>query len=216
MNIYRSEHEVIVEDDNNIIHIPIQAIAVRAELLGYENLVDALEAIVHVAINGEPDHCPKTLENAWTEAIMSMGKRECDRESEAEKAYAEDTRDDPRSPLLRSALAAQKVEPIVEQCRQSVRSKLGLPDPRRKLSVMRGSKTVCEAETHCQSESGALCSEDREKAAECLSELIPDLEFGRVTFLHSLTDNPTDPLGFILPEETPREVTQADILERYS
>lgn len=52
--------------------IPLAAIASWRTLLGIENDIEAVAAILHVRSNGEPDTDPDTGENAWTSAYNAI------------------------------------------------------------------------------------------------------------------------------------------------
>lgn len=192
------------------------------ELLGYADPVEALEATIHVLRNGEPEHDPVTGKNAWTDAFTLLAHREKAREAEAERATEEGTADDPRSPLLRSALAAYRAvhEPIgggecaMDRCRREARRTLGVAEPSRKTSV------AGLARDATISPSGeAEDAEVRQKATEALGPYCGEISRCAREFLHAVTENSRDHMKAVLPEVTPMpeepepEAEHAPILE---
>lgn len=137
--IHETPHGQIIEiskiDDEGIAHghhIEFGALGSWAELLGYTDPTEALDAILYVAEHGEPEPDPWTGENAWTPAYYALQEREQARtaaiiEADIERLHA--ATDDPRSPQLRAALAAQAHNNDVDQARAETRSRLGLPAP---------------------------------------------------------------------------------------
>src|SRR5690625_204333 len=109
-------------------YIPALAFASWADLLGLNDPVDVLAAILHVAENGEPDPDPETGENAWTAPYIAIAHQEQAAAQAAITAKQTQT-DDPRSPKLRAALATLPLQSEVEQAQAQARAALGIPDP---------------------------------------------------------------------------------------
>lgn len=118
------------DDGGTHIHeINLAAIASWSELLGITDPGEVLDAIIHVADNGEPAPDPVTGENAWTGAYLALQDREQARAATTYVAQAEGRSEDPRSPKLRAAFAALPLQDPVAEAQAATRAKLGLPDP---------------------------------------------------------------------------------------
>lgn len=109
--------------------IPLDALGSWSELLGIGDPGEVLDAIIHVAENGEPDPDPVTGENAWTASYLALQDREQARAATTYVAQAEGRAADPRSPKLRAAFAALPLQDPVADAQAVTRAKLGLPDP---------------------------------------------------------------------------------------
>ena len=230
--------ENLEEGVHHAIHVG--AVASWSELLGYADPVETLEAILKVReeeLEPEPDWS-RGGENVWTDAYTLLRHREQAREAEAFRAREEGTQDDPRSPLLRSTLAAYKAvhepvgdgECVMDRCRRTARERMGLPEPSRKAgSNSRGKNVATERGKARATEriraggrsvgpgAKAVAEEldpNRLKIREAV-DLCEDL-IGPSThrFLHSLTDNEEDPLAE--PEPTPdSDEPLRDIFQKY-
>lgn len=109
--------------------IPIAALASWSELLGIDDPGEVLDAIIHVAENGEPEPDPVTGENVWTASFYALQDREQARAATTYQAQDEGRANDPRSPRLRAAFSALAVEDQVVIAQATARSRLGLPEP---------------------------------------------------------------------------------------
>lgn len=201
--------------------LSLVTLACWAELLRYTNIVDVVEANVWVGITGEPTPCPVTGENVWTEPWFMCARREEVREAEAARALEDEDPDDPRSPQLRSALAAFHALPrdengkcAVDRAGESACDRLGLPRGDETYSVLRGASLQCCPEVRCDGE--ALFSpEERAELAALLEPHMGTVRRHHRTFVHSLTSRVEDPLAE--PEDarpTMKDLTQ-DIYARY-
>lgn len=200
---------LIIDDDDTRHVIDPNAIASWSKLLGYQDVVDTVDAILHVARNGEPPACPITGENAWTEDYLALQHVETAREDEAIKAVEEGTRDDPRSPRLRATLAARKanLEPfgatsesdsLLARTQKKARIKLGVLDPIAPPTSARGKRLSAKERPQtkaCNVRSRALCDEGRRKVKECLEPALESLAIQQEKFCHSLTPYQEDPLA---------------------
>lgn len=194
--------------------IPLELIASVSELLGIADPVTAVEAIVESNLKGEPPVDPVTGENAWTESYVVLSRREQAREDEAFRAIEEGSANDPRSPMLRSMLAAResigaqnKETCMLRRCRENTRKRLDIG-------------VSCAGENETNATKVLTQEEIGKEKVSTLEELVRSradfMNECKVKFLHSLTDHVDNPLHEAPPVEVPREVTQSDILERYS
>lgn len=117
------------EDGKRINEVPLEAIASWGELLGITDVGEVLDAILHVAENGEPEADPVTGENVWTASYLALQEREQTAAAEVIVARVEGKSADPRSPLLRSKLAALPLADPVATAQATARQRLGLPEP---------------------------------------------------------------------------------------
>lgn len=222
--------------DNGELHIMnVAAIASWSKLLGYTDVVDTVEAIVHVARNGEPPACPVTGENAWTEDYLAVGHVESEREREAFQAREEGRRDDPRSPELRATLAARRAnleavgatserDSLTARCQQKARLALGVLDPVKPQSSSRRGRITCEEEPQtndCEVRSRDFCPEDRRKVRECLADHVELIAVAQASFCHQLTPNEENPIPIAVleaPEEVPAPALNSmeGLLARYA
>lgn len=207
------------------------ALASYAELLGYTDAVDVLEALLRIIDNGSPEPDPVTGENAWTELYAILRHREEARETEAIKAKAEGKRDDPRSPSLRGALAARRAvmeplnaisegESLLSQSRAKTRAGFGCANPRKQSISARGQGMKATQAGDCEEAPGCsarMCEEDRGKAVAAIEGLLPELTERRARFLHKLTSNAEDPLAEVAEDATPVAPSGMDsVLARYA
>lgn len=232
------------EDGLRGVSVPAQAIAAWSELLGYDDLADCLEVILDVRVNTkEPESDPKTgFNDVWTAPYAMLEERENAREREYRKAQQEDRSTDPRSPLLRSTLAAFHALPRDEQgvcaldrAREASRSVLGVPKPEKTPSVVRRttvlkvdqekmeakiSAPTCDESPHSDCRDGEiyLCKEDRQKCVQALRERALEIGYRQSKFLHSHTefeDDPIDPhLAVEVEDEEPEETLSPDEIAR--
>lgn len=119
--------------------MPLAAIASWRELLGIDDPVQVVEAILHVAEHGEPDADPETGENAWTETYHLLRMREQAREDAALEVKGYEGHTDHQVQVAAAQMAYRAVhEPIdgdecaLDGCRREARAKLGIPDPEKK------------------------------------------------------------------------------------
>lgn len=183
----RSGWLVITREDHSISLVPFEAVASWSELLGSADPAEVAEAIEHVSAHGEP-------EGVWADAYAILTHREQAREAEALRAHEEGTAEDPRSPALRSALAAYRAvhvpitadgDCLADLCRRSVRDQLGVSEPPRR----RGSASRSVApQIDTDHQGGTAILADALRGHE--SELLGCTQ----RFLHSLTGGEEDPL----------------------
>lgn len=191
--------------------IPLEAVAVEGELLGYADMGESLAAIIHkLTYETERSADPKTGHNVWTDAFTLLTRREQAREQEAARARQEGTRDDPRSPKLRSALAAYNAvhQPIdggecaMDRCRRAAREEMQLPEPSGRCGATTRGAVPSIVDT--VSETGATFTPE---SLEFLSKI-------RSRFLHSLVGPDDDnPIGDTPPPPEPENpILSADEL----
>lgn len=181
------------------------AIASWSELLGLDDVIDVVEAILTVRLHGEPDPDPETGENSWTGGFTVLTHREQARCDEARCALAEGRQDDPRSPRLRGAMAARRAvtEPVgaqsdrdslIERVRTDARGRLGARHPKRPSIAGRTGNPTCTDEATSEGE-GILNAEDRALIRAALTGRVGEIGKRREAFLHSLTGEEDDPLA---------------------
>lgn len=227
--------EAVREDGLRGVSVPIQAIASWSELLGYDDLADCLEVILDARVNArEPESDPETgFNDVWTAPYAMLEEREKAREEEYLKAQREGQSVDPRSPLLRSALAAFHALPrdergvcALDRARESARAALGAPSPQKTPSVVRRTTLLkvnqqkmeakivaptCDESPHVECDDGQiyLCKEDRQKCLPLLRERALEIGYRQSKFLHhqtELVEDPLDPhLAVEMEEEEPKE-----------
>lgn len=141
----------------HIKQIPTMAIASWSELLGYQDPGEALDAILHVMANGEPEPDPVTDDNAWTEPYGALQlQKQANARAEIEAAFPT-APEGPRFPLpegegpleenqartlRRFAAAAAELDSLAEaavtpevasvvvaDAQARARSVLGVPEP---------------------------------------------------------------------------------------
>lgn len=211
---------LIIDEGDHIREIPLEAISSYGELLGYSCPRETVEAILAIVENGEPDPDPETGDNVWTDSYTLLSFREQQREDEAFRAIEDGTSADPRSPKLRSTLAATAAvhrpvddgECVMDRCRRAARERMGLPDP---SSALKASSriasrvaplrmfTVASRKTRFQEKLESVLQESTGRVAELRQE-----------FLHGLTTYDVDPLASAGPE--PEEVDPVrDVLAKY-
>ena len=204
---------LVIREPRNIREIPLEAIASYGELLGYADPMEALEAIIHIQDHGEPDPCPETGENVWTDAYTLLSHREEEREKEAVNAKREGTADDPRSPKLRSALAAYNAvhvpigggECVMDRCRREARGRLGIPDATVKPGA--GSRM---APARLVSRMVSVKPLRETLLEDAVQSRLDEVTRARTNFLHGLTSMPDNPLE---EEEAPGPADTEDPLQ---
>lgn len=168
--------------------IPLAAIAAWRELLGIDDPVGVVEAILHVGKHGEPEPDPVTGENAWTEPYGLLQERERVREDEAFRAEKETA--DPALIVKRSEKAAHAAvhvpdstgESRLDKCRRGARERLGIPAATKNPGV----------ETRRQPP--GIPDATASKVAELLADKTGELLVCTRRFLHGLTEHEPDPL----------------------
>lgn len=161
--------------------IPVEAVASWSELLGYDDPLDALEAIIHVQDHGEPDPDPVTGENAWTEPFAALAERETAREASALQVQGHVRAQSLASPALQARLATVPIADAVTEARIRCRSRLGLlgTEPKvRALSSLSAASNPAE--------------ERRTALRQAIAPVSDEIECCREDFLHSLTPFNTD------------------------
>lgn len=118
--------------------IPLEALSSWRELLGIDDPLEVVEAIMKVQDSGEPDPDPVTGKNVWTDAYQLIRRRE---EARADAAVTVMTHQGTSHQVQVAAaqMAYRAVhEPIdgdecaLDGCRREARAKLGIPDPEKK------------------------------------------------------------------------------------
>jgi hypothetical protein len=207
--------------------IPLTALATYSELLGLTDLADTVDAIIHFRKRDtEPDPAGRAQENAWTETYQVATHLEQLREEEARQACQEGTAEDPRSPELRGAVRVRKEmdelaaggDCLLSSCQGRARRRLGIPDPVRGVSAVRGARLTCEPEpqtTWDEDRRPELTGEDRQRLAALLGNRVQDIQARRRRFCHQLTGNEYDPLDPEPdpPEDDPEQIT-LDVIRR--
>lgn len=198
---------LVIQEEGMIREIDVEALASWSELLGVDDMSEVLEAIIYVQDHGEPEPCPETGDNVWTDSFTLLQAREQAREGEAVIALEEGLGEDPRSPLLRSTLAAYNAvhqpidggECVMDRCRRAARERLGITrEPSRKTGA------VSRMTTHKAPVGGAP-----DDIRQVLAEIQGDVESCRREFLHSLagsSENPLRDTASSQAEHTPEEV----------
>lgn len=203
--------------------IPLSAIAAFRELLGYDDPVEAIEAIVHCIETDEPPIDAETGENVWSQPYRVLEAREYAREAaavEAENEYC-----DKAEIIARSEKAAYTAvhEPIdggeclMDRCRRAARDALGCAEPSRK----------CGAETRTQaavmpekpSRLARVFQPEQSRRAMLHESIEANLQVLREctqTFLHDLSDHDPDydPLADPKPER-PQPPTLDEIKQKH-
>ena len=199
---------------------PLETIAARREQLGYDDPVEALEAIIHVAEHGEPDCDPVTGESAWTEIYQLLRIREQAREDEAVKAREEKCTE--AVVVERAEKAAYDAvhvpvnggECAMDRCRREARRKLGLPDPAKRCGAeTRSKRPVMPARLPAQARAMRPAG-GKAQALDALADQGDYLHECAKRFLHALTDRDSDPLE-VEPEPGPSIATPAETLAKY-
>ena len=203
--------------------IPIGAVASTAEQLGYDDVIDAAQAVSMIARRKDREYTSEG-EHFLSEVFQVLAYREEVREAEAIRAKQEGTRDDPRSPALRGALAARRAlldltgahtdsESLLAKCQQRARQQIGLPEPSKPPSIVRGAFTCGDGS--CGNDvRGYFNQSDREKLRQLLEPKLDKLRKRRAEFCHGLTSNEANPLEEDTPPEQPPSLE--DITARYT
>lgn len=194
-------------------YISLESISSWSELLGIDDPVEIVEAMTHVRDHGEPEPDPTTGENVWTDSFTLLRHREQSREREAIKAQEEGTRDDPRSPLLRSTMAAYNAvhQPVgggecaMDRCRRAARERLGMTkEPSKKPKA---TSRLMTSTTAMSAHEGEGDAEDYAKALAPHQDVI---ELSRRQFLHDLTGSNVSPLQDTTPLEVENTAEERD------
>lgn len=220
-------------DDGSVHAMDPAAIASWSELLGYDDPAETLEAILQARVNRsepEPDD-ENGGENVWTEPYILLGHRERAREDEYEKAVYEGARDDPRSPRLRSTIAAHNAvhrpvddgECAMDRCRRASRDRMVLPEPSKKCgadSRVRDKVTGSDRVLGTGIGPGAKAvvedvDPDRQKLREVVDQFADLIQPNIKEFLHSTTGNAVDPMKEPEPEPPTREEEADAVMEKY-
>lgn len=221
--VFRTYPQIHIHTGDNEIHsVDPMAIASWMELLGYAEPQEALEAILEAAIKRaepEPDWDDNGT-NVWTEAYTLLQHREAVREAEAFRAMEEGTRDDPRSPKLRSTLAAYRAvhepvdggECVMDRCRRKARDTMGLPEPSRKCGPT--NRISLRASMAPMVASAEEPDEDKRKLGEVIEQCKSLISPNTQAFLHQLAGNAKDPFVEPEPEPDPDEPLR-DIFKKY-
>lgn len=197
---------LVLRGPGEIHEVPLEALATYAELLGYSCPYETLDALLHMSEHGEPEPDPETGENVWTDSYTLLAHRENAREMEFIQAQEEGRQDDPRSPELRSTLAAYNAvhipvdngECVMDRCRRSARSRLGLKDPSTKAGS--GSRIMS---TRPASRATSQAPDLQAMFQGVVEPRLGVVEKSRRQFLASLNGRPEDPL-----EPEPEEVEE--------
>lgn len=197
---------LVLRSPGEVHEIPLKALATYAELLGYSCPYETLDALLHIGEHGEPDPDPETGDNVWTDSYLLLAHRENAREEEFIQAQEEGRRDDPRSPELRSTLAAYNAvhipvdggECVMDRCRRGARSRLGLKDPSKNVG-----STSRVMSTRSASRAASRAPDLQARLQETIEPRLGAIEKSRRQFLASLNGRPVDPLE---PEEVKEPV----------
>lgn len=216
-------------DDGSIHAMDPAAIASWSELLGYDDPEEALEAILQVRVNvsePEPDH-DNGGEGVWTDPYVLLGRRERAREAEFSRARAEGKRDDPRSPRLRSTVAAHNAvhkpvdggECAMDRCRRASRGRMALPEPSRRPGSDSRERNKTRVRRNGVGPGAKAVVEDtdpdrqklREVVDQCGDLIQPDVK----AFLHMVSGNTEDPMKEPEPEPPTAEEQADQVMRKY-
>lgn len=191
---------VIVESPTHDRTIPLAAIAARRELLGYDDLMECVEATIYLQDHGEPEPDPVTRQNAWTEPYQLLRVREEAREDEARRARQDCcTEDVVVERANKAAYDAVHVpmddgECAMDRCRRTVRGKLGLPDPTKNSGADTRSKRPPAPQRRPEALRSIRPSGGKAEVGDLIAGQAAYLHASTRWFLHQLTGNETDPL----------------------
>lgn len=208
--------KIIIDKGDRIQEIPIDALGSYSELLGYSCPRETLEAILDVIEVEEPEPDPETGENVWTDSYTLLTYREQEREREAFQAVESGTAADPRTPQLRSTMAATNAvhrpidggECALDRCRRTARDRMGLAEPTKKAKA---SSRVMTFRAFSEPEEKTQFQEDLESV---LGQVTPQIDDARRRFLHGLTGNSRDPLEPEVVETPPSDPVELT-LQKY-
>lgn len=202
------------------VYLSVAAVAARRELLGYDDPVEALEAIIAIEENGEPEPDPVTGENTWTEVYTLLAIREQAREDEADRARGDCCTEDVVVERSEKAdydavhVPVNGGECAMDRCRREARRQLGLPDPTRKCGAeTRSKRPVMPARLPVQARAMRPAG-GKAQVLDVLADQADYLHACTKQFLHSLTDHDADPLE-PEPEPVPTLATPAETLKKY-
>lgn len=214
------------DDEGPIEHsFSLAAIASWRELLGIDDPVEVVEAILHVARNGEPDPDPVTGENVWTEPYQLLAIREQAREDAAVEVQAHEGHTGYQVQVAAEQMAYRAVhvpvgegECAMDRCRREARRKLGLPDPAKKCGAETRSKRPVMPERLPAQARSMRPAGGKAQILEVLADQADYLHECTKRFLHSLTDYDADPLEpepAVEPGPAQRLLTPAETLAKY-
>lgn len=194
--------------------IPLASVVVEAELLGYEDMGESLEAIINKLQHGtEPNPDPETGENAWTEAFSLLTMREQEREDAAREVQKHEGYTEHQVQVASAQMAYRAVhEPInggecaLDRCRRAAREKMSAPEPTRKCGV------------ESRGQAAQVLNNETEAGAAFTRESLEYLGKVRSAFLHSLVGTDDDnPLGDTPPPPEPENTIQTadQLLQKY-
>lgn len=195
MRIYDTdEHGEIARD------FPLATIASWRELLGIDDPLEVIEAILHVHRHGEPEADPVTGENAWTAPYQVLRHREEEREKAA--FLAEEQTSDPVQVRAVSSQAAYEAvhvpidegECLLDRVRRDARDRLGIPDPTAKCGESSRLKPASLPEPRPMA---LRMMQPLGGKAEILDALVGEEEYlleCTQNLLHALSGNDRDPL----------------------
>lgn len=201
--------------------IELAAVAAYRELLGYDDPLEALEAIIHIDDHGVPPADPVTGENVWHEPLLVLQAREEAREGEALRAEQEGC--DAATKTDRAARAAYDAvhqpidggECLLDRVRRAARERLGCPEPSKKCGVETRDETP---KMHQKPSRLERVFQPAMSRRAMLHEMLEGLEDGVKVdarhFLHSLSGYDRDPLA-PPPPPSKRPVTLDDIRSKY-
>lgn len=206
--------------------IPVATLASYRELLGMDDPVEVLEALLDMDERGvdvEPD--PVTGKNVYTDAYQLLRLREQAREDAALEVKEHEGHTDYQVQVAAEQMAHRAVhEPIgggecaMDRCRREARGKLGLPDPARKCGVeTRSERPSVPAKQPVQARAMRPAG-GKAQALDLLADQADYLQECTRHFLHSLTDHDADPLEpdtDTTPDPEARILTADEILAKY-
>lgn len=201
--------------------IPLAMIASWRELLGIDDPLEVLDAIMYVQDHGEPEHDLVTGQNAWTEAYQLLRIREQAREDAAARAKDEGKTASEIAALSSEAAYAAVHVPVqgdecaMDLCRKQARQTLGLPDPAKNC----GEETRGTPAPVPEPQAAAFRSMQPAGGKATLIDALADqgeyLLGCTQRFLHGLTGHPADPLDTTEPEPVPALATPEETLAKY-
>lgn len=223
VNIDEDERQIFITDEERGYSIPFGAVGRYSDLLGLDDPVCVVEAILHFRKRGtEPPEDPATGANVWGEAFAVLTHREEAREAEARRAIREGKANDPRSPRLRGAMAARlavmdpvgaetEAESLLEQVRTAARTRLDIPCSGRAPIAGRAGKSWTRRDPDETELGREFTREDRQRLREALEPYLDAITARREQMLHGLTGEADDPLAE--PEPAPAKTSDPSTLD---
>lgn len=205
----------VTGDGEGVIFIPLTSVAVESELLGYENMDEGLQAIIHkLKTRANPAYDQETGKGVWTDPFTLLSAREQAREDAAEEVKTHPGHTEHQVQVASAQMAYRSVhEPIgggecaLDRCRRAAREEMGLPEPSAKCGAT--SRGEAPRVLDSSSETGAILTDE---ALEYLGK-------ARSAFLHSLSGRNEDdnPLGDMPPPAPPENPirTADELLAHY-